>query len=68
MSKFNDIAQAVLKEETDTRQNVYRKISDLLSAKGIKSFEQKEIHDIVHSAMLEAYKEGYKAAKENPFK
>jgi hypothetical protein len=68
MTKFDRIARSLLNEEADQRQNIYRQISDLLSAKGIKAFEQDEILKAVQEAMYQAYLEGKKAAKENPFK
>lgn len=68
MNKFNEVAQSVLKEEVEDKQNVYRRISDLLSAKDIKAFEQDEILKAVQDAIHQAYREGYKDAKENPFK
>ena len=68
MNKFNEVAQTVLKEEMDAKQSVFRQISDFLSAKGIKAFEQNEILKAVQEAMYQAYLEGKKAAKENPFK
>ena len=68
MKRFNEVAQTVLKEEIDNKQSVYRQISDLLSAQGIKAFEQEEILKAVQEAVHQAYLEGKKAAKENPFK
>ena len=68
MTKFDRIARSLLNEEADQRQNIYRQISDLLSAKGIKAFEQDEILKTIQNAMHQAYKEGYKAGGENPFK
>lgn len=68
MNKFNKVAQSILKEEVEDKQSVYRQISDLLSAKGIKAFEQDEILKVVQDAIHQGYKEGYKAAKGNPFK
>ena len=68
MRKFNKVAQTILKEESNDKQSVFRKISELLSAKGIKAFEQNEILKAVQEAMYQAYLEGKKAAKENPFK
>lgn len=68
MSKFNEIAQTILKEEMDDKKGIYRQISDLLSAKGIKAFEQDEILKAIQEAMYQSYLEGKKAAKENPFK
>lgn len=68
MGKFNEVAQTVLKEEIEDRQSVYRQISDILSAKGIKAFEQNEILKAIQEAIYQAYREGFKAGKENPFK
>ena len=70
MNKFNEVAQTVLGEATiDPRiGSVYRQISDLLSKKGLKAFEQNEILDAVQKAIKMAFNEGYKAAEQNPFK
>lgn len=54
--------------ESVSEQNYYKQISDLLSAKGMKAFEQTEILDLVHEAIRSAFKEGYKASEENPFR
>lgn len=70
MHKFNEVAQTVLKEaQTDSSpSNIYREISDLLSKKGFRAFEQTEILDVVQKAIKMAYDEGYKAAESNPFR
>lgn len=68
MSKFNEVAQSVLKEEVEDKRSVYRQISDLLSKKGLKAFEQNEILEAVQKAISTAFKEGYKAAEKNPFR
>ena len=70
MNKFNEVAQTVLKEaQIDPKLgSVYRQISDLLSKKGLKAFEQTEIMDVVQKAIKMAFNEGYKAAESNPFK
>jgi len=70
MSKFNEVAQSILSEATiDPRiGSVYRQISDLLSKKGLKAFEQNEILNVVQKAIKMAFNEGYKAAEQNPFK
>ena len=69
MNKFNEIAQTVLKEEIDPKiGSHYKQISDILSKKGLKAFEQNEVMDIVQKAIKLAFNEGYKAAEKNPFK
>ena len=70
MNKFNEVAQTVLKEaQIDPKLgSVYREISDILSKKGFKAFEQTEILDVVQKAIKMAFNEGYKAAESNPFK
>jgi hypothetical protein len=68
MGKFNEVVHSVLKEEIEDKLSAYRQISDLLSAKGLKAFEQNEILDVVEKAIKMAFKEGYKAAEQNPFK
>lgn len=70
MNKFNEVAQTVLKEaQIDPKLgSVYREISDILSKKGLKAFEQTEIMDVVQKAIKMAFNEGYKAAEKNPFK
>ena len=55
MSKFNEVAQTILKEEMDDKKSIYRQISDLLSAKGIKAFEQDEILKAIQEAMYQSY-------------
>lgn len=70
MNRFNKVAQTVLKEaQIDPKLgSVYRQISDILSKKGLKAFEQTEIMDVVQKAIKMAFNEGYKAAEKNPFK
>lgn len=70
MSSFNEVAQSVLGEaQIDPKiGSVYKQISDLLSAKGLKAFEQSEILDVVQKAIKMVFKEGYRAAEQNPFK
>jgi len=71
MNKFNEVAQTVLQEEIkiDPRLgNVYRKISDLLSKKGLKAHEYNDVLEVVQRAIKLAFNEGYKAAESNPFK
>lgn len=69
MNKFNEVAQTVLKEEIDPKiGSHYKQISDILSKKGLKAFEQSEIMDVVQKAIKLAFNEGYKAAEKNPFK
>lgn len=70
MKKFNEVAQSVLGEaQIDPKLgNVYREVSDLLSKKGLKAFEQNEILEAVQKAIKMAFNEGYKAAESNPFK
>jgi len=71
MNKFNKVAQTVLQEEVkiDPRLgNVYRKISDLLSKKGLKAHEYNDVLEVVQRAIKLAFNEGYKAAESNPFK
>lgn len=69
MNKFNKVAQTVLKEEIDPKiGSHYKQISDILSKKGLKAFEQSEIMDVVQKAIKLAFNEGYKAAEKNPFK
>ncbi len=66
MIKFNEVAQSVLKENSSKDTEYYRQISDILSKKGIRAFEQKEILDIVAKLINISFKEGVKAA--DPFK
>jgi succinyl-CoA synthetase beta subunit len=71
MNKFNEVAQTVLQEEIkiDPRLgNVYRKVSDLLSKKGLKAHEYNDVLEVVQRAIKLAFNEGYKAAESNPFK
>lgn len=70
MSKFNKIANTVLKENTANPKisNVYKQITGILSSKGLKAYEQAEVLDAVQKAIELAFKEGYKAAEQNPFK
>jgi succinyl-CoA synthetase beta subunit len=69
MNKFNEVAQTVLNEEIDPKiGSHYRQISDILSKKGLKAFEQNKILEVVQSAIKLAFNEGYKAAEKNPFK
>ena len=70
MSKFYEIARSVLGEaQIDPKiGDLYREVSDLLSAKGLKAFEQNEILEVVQKAIKLGFKEGYKAAEQNPFK
>lgn len=70
MNKFNEVAQTVLKEaQIDPKLgSVYKQISDILSKKGLKAFEQNEVMDVVQRAIKMAFNEGYKAAEANPFR
>lgn len=70
MSKFNEVANIVLNEAEINPKigDLYRKVSTLLSAKGLKAFEQNEILEVVQEAIKLGFKEGYKAAEQNPFK
>lgn len=70
MSKFNEVTKSILGEAKINPEigSVYRQISDLLSKKGLRAFEQNEILDVVQKAIKMAFKEGYKAAEENPFR
>jgi succinyl-CoA synthetase beta subunit len=69
MNKFNEVAQTVLKEEIDPKiGSHYKQISDILSKKGLKAFEQNKVMDVVQKAIKLAFNEGYKAAEKNPFK
>jgi succinyl-CoA synthetase beta subunit len=72
MNEFNKVAQAVLKEaDVNIDPKIgshYKQISDLLSKKGIKAFEQNDILDVVQHAIKLAFNEGYKAAESNPFR
>lgn len=70
MSKFNEIAQTVLGEAQINPKigDLYKKVSTLLSAKGLKAYEQNEILEVVQEAIKLGFKEGYKAAEQNPFK
>jgi succinyl-CoA synthetase beta subunit len=71
MNKFNKVAQTVLQEEVkiDPRLgNVYRKVSDLLSKKGLKAHEYNDVLEVVQRAIKLAFNDGYKAAESNPFK
>jgi hypothetical protein len=70
MSKFNKVAQTVLKEgQVDPKLgNIYRQISDLLSKKGLKAYEYNDVMEVVQKAIKFAFNEGYKAAESNPFK
>ena len=66
MNKFNDVAKSVLKEAES--ENVFKKVSNLLSQKGLRAFEFNDVLEAVQEAINLAYKEGYKAARETPFK
>lgn len=69
MKKFNEVAQTVLKEShQDEISSIYREVSDLLSAKGLKAFEQDEILKAVQKAIKLGWNQGYKAAEDNPFR
>jgi len=70
MNKFNEVAQTILGEAEINPKigDLYKKVSTLLSAKGIKAYEQNEILEIVQQAIKLGFKEGYKAAEENPFR
>jgi hypothetical protein len=70
MNKFNEITKIVLGEATINPKigSLFRKVSDLLSAKGLKAFEQQEILDVVQEAIKLGFNEGYKAGFTNPFK
>lgn len=71
MNKFNEVAQTVLNEAANIDPKIgdlYREVSDLLSAKGLKAYEQNEILEVVQKAIKLGFKEGYKAAEENPFR
>ncbi len=70
MNKFNEVAQTVLKEEIDPKivSHYRQKISDILSKKGLRAFEQNEVMDLVQSAIKLSFNEGYKAAEKIPFK
>jgi succinyl-CoA synthetase beta subunit len=71
MNKFNEVAQTVLQEEVKIDPklgNVYRKISDLLSKKGLKAHEYNDVMEVVQRAIKLAFNEGYRAAESNPFK
>jgi len=70
MNKFNEVAQTVLGEaEIDPKiGDLYREVSTLLSAKGLKAYEQDEILKVVQKAIKLGFKEGYKAAEQNPFR
>jgi len=70
MSKFNEITKTVLGEAEIDPQigDLYREVSQLLAAKGLKAFEQNEILKVVQKAIKLGFKEGYKAAEQNPFR
>lgn len=70
MNKFNEIARTVLGEaETEpTMEDLYREASQLLSAKGLRAFEQSDILEVIKKAIKLGYDEGRKAAESNPFK
>lgn len=70
MSKFNEVAQTVLKEATINPKigNIYREISDILAAKGLKAYEYNDVLEAVQKVIKLAFNEGYKAAEQNPFK
>jgi hypothetical protein len=70
MNKFNEITKTVLGEATINPKigSLFKKVSDLLSAKGLKAFEQQEILDVVQEAIKLGFNEGYKAGSTNPFK
>lgn len=70
MNKFNKVAQTILGEAqiNPKIEDLYKKVSSLLSAKGLKAYEQNEILEVVQEAIKLGFKEGYKAAEENPFK
>jgi hypothetical protein len=65
MSKFNEVAQSVLKEE---KREYYAKIANILTSHGLKAYEMEPLMVIVQEAIKMAYKEGYKAGSENPFR
>jgi hypothetical protein len=70
MNKFNEAAQTVLGEAEINPKigNLYKRVSQLLSAKGLKAYEQNEILEVVQEAIKLGFKEGYKAAEQNPFR
>lgn len=65
MNKFNEVAQKVLKEE---KREYYAEIAKILASYGLKAYEMEPLMDVVQEAIKMAYKEGYKAGSENPFK
>lgn len=70
MNKFNKIAKTFIGESAIDPKigSVYKQIFDLLAEKGLKAYECNEILDVVQNAIKMAFKEGYKAAEQNPFK
>jgi hypothetical protein len=66
MSKFNQVAQTVLKEEE--KKEYYFEIAKILSSYGLKAYEMEPLMDVIQEAIKMAYREGYKAGLENPFK
>jgi len=55
-------------EESRAGKDYYRQISDALSSKGLKAFEQAPILKIVERAIKLAFNEGYKAGVNQPFR
>lgn len=72
MNEFNKVAWAVLRESDASIDpkigSHYRKISDILSKKGINAAEQNDVLEVVQQAIKLAFNEGYRAAESNPFR
>jgi hypothetical protein len=65
MNKFNKLTKTVLGESFDPWYDIFRKVSSILSTKGLKAQDHKDVLDVVNEAIQLGYKEGYKAAEKN---
>lgn len=72
MNKFNEIAQTVLKEESNEKNSkvgvYYQKVIDTLKEKGLMSHDMIPVLDAVRQAYMSGYQEGKKAVEQNPFR
>lgn len=72
MNKFNEVAQTVLKEESNEKNSkvgvYYQKVIDTLKEKGLMSHDMIPVLDAVRQAYMSGYQEGKKAVEQNPFR
>lgn len=72
MNKFNEVAQTVLKEESNEKNSkvgvYYQKVIDTLKEKGLMSHDMIPVLDAVKQAYMSGYQEGKKAVEQNPFR